>query len=92
MKRVVYQRRIVDDVLDAVFVPGGLSAVALEGAKGVGKTATGTQRASTVLTSLQVLTTRALIATIGAPSCHQPPSRDHALAPHRPIVPTDLPL
>lgn len=45
-----YQRRIVDDLLDAVFVPGGLTAVALEGAKGVGKTATGTQRASTVLT------------------------------------------
>ena len=45
-----YQRRIVDDLLDAVFVRGGLTAVALEGAKGVGKTATGTQRASTVLT------------------------------------------
>lgn len=47
---VAYQRRIVDDLLDSVFVPGGLAAVALEGAKGVGKTATGTQRASTVLT------------------------------------------
>lgn len=45
-----YQRRIVDDLLDSVFIPGGLAAVALEGAKGVGKTATGTQRASTVLT------------------------------------------
>lgn len=38
---VAYQRRIVDDLLDLVFVPGGLAAVALEGAKGVGKTATG---------------------------------------------------
>lgn len=47
---MAYQRRIVDDVLDSVFVPRGLAAVALEGAKGVGKTATGTQRASTVLT------------------------------------------
>ncbi|HRL50729.1 MAG TPA: DUF4143 domain-containing protein [Propioniciclava sp.] len=46
---MVYRRRIVDDLLDSVFVPDGLAAVALEGAKGVGKTATGMQRASTAL-------------------------------------------
>lgn len=43
-----YQRRIIDDVLDELFGP--LAAIALEGAKGVGKTATATQRATTVLT------------------------------------------
>lgn len=47
---MVYRRRIIDDLLDDVFAPQGLTAVALEGAKGVGKTATATQRASTVLT------------------------------------------
>lgn len=44
---VMYRRRIVDDVLDEIF--GDLSAIALEGAKGVGKTATASQRATTVL-------------------------------------------
>lgn len=44
---VPYQRRIVDDLLDEVFPE--LAAVALEGAKGVGKTATGMQRANSVL-------------------------------------------
>ena len=44
---MAYRRRIVDDVLDDVF--GDLAAVALEGAKGVGKTATATQRAASVL-------------------------------------------
>ncbi|WOQ17843.1 ATP-binding protein [Raineyella sp. W15-4] len=42
-----YRRRILDDVLDEVFPH--LAAVALEGAKGVGKTATGSERAATVL-------------------------------------------
>ncbi len=42
-----YRRRIVDDVLDELFPH--LAAIALEGAKGVGKTATATQRVSTVL-------------------------------------------
>ena len=42
-----YQRRIIDDVLDELFPH--LAAVALEGAKGVGKTATATQRAKTIL-------------------------------------------
>jgi len=42
-----YQRRIIDDTLDEMFPH--LAAIALEGAKGVGKTATGTGRAATVL-------------------------------------------
>ncbi len=44
---MTYRRRIVDDLLDEVFPH--LAAVALEGAKGVGKTATATQRAATIL-------------------------------------------
>jgi hypothetical protein len=43
----VYRRRIIDEALDALFPQ--LAAIALEGAKGVGKTATATQRASTIL-------------------------------------------
>lgn len=42
-----YRRRIVDDELDSLMPH--LGAIALEGAKGVGKTATGTQRAATTL-------------------------------------------
>ena len=41
-----YRRRIIDDILDELFPH--LAAVALEGAKGVGKTATASQRAATV--------------------------------------------
>lgn len=44
---VDYRRRIVDDVLDELFPH--LAAIALEGAKGVGKTATADRRAATVL-------------------------------------------
>jgi predicted AAA+ superfamily ATPase len=44
---VVYRRRIIDEALDELFPH--LAAIALEGAKGVGKTATATQRAATVL-------------------------------------------
>jgi predicted AAA+ superfamily ATPase len=44
---MVYQRRIIDEALDTLFPH--LAAIALEGAKGVGKTTTATQRASTVL-------------------------------------------
>jgi uncharacterized protein len=44
---VAYRRRIIDEALDELFPD--LAAIALEGAKGVGKTATATQRASTVL-------------------------------------------
>ena len=42
-----YQRRIVDDELDSLMT--GLPAIALEGPKAVGKTATALQRAATVL-------------------------------------------
>lgn len=42
-----YRRRILDETLDELFPH--LAAIALEGAKGVGKTATATQRAKTVL-------------------------------------------
>ncbi len=42
-----YRRRLIDDELDELFPQ--LSAIAVEGAKGVGKTATATQRAATVL-------------------------------------------
>ena len=42
-----YRRRIVDETLDDFFAH--LAAIALEGAKGVGKTATATQRVTTVL-------------------------------------------
>lgn len=44
---MAYRRRVIDDVLDAALPE--LVAVALEGAKGVGKTATATRRAATVL-------------------------------------------
>ncbi len=44
---MVYRRRIVDELLDEVFPH--LPAIALEGAKGVGKTATGSERVETVL-------------------------------------------
>ncbi len=43
---MVYQRRIVDDELDELF--GDLPAIALEGPKAVGKTATARERARTV--------------------------------------------
>ena len=42
-----YQRRIVDGLLDELFPD--LAAIALEGAKGVGKTATASQRAVTTM-------------------------------------------
>ncbi|MFT4218402.1 MAG: DUF4143 domain-containing protein [Micropruina sp.] len=44
---MTYRRRIVDDLLDELFPH--LAAISLEGAKGVGKTATASQRATTVL-------------------------------------------
>lgn len=42
-----YQRRILDDLLDELFPH--LPAIAVEGAKGVGKTATASQRAATLV-------------------------------------------
>ena len=44
---MAYRRRIIDDELDDLFP--SLAAVALEGPKAVGKTATATQRAKTIL-------------------------------------------
>jgi predicted AAA+ superfamily ATPase len=44
---VEYRRRVVDEVLDELFPD--LAAIALEGAKGVGKTATASERAATIL-------------------------------------------
>lgn len=43
---MAYRRRIIDDELDELL--GGLAAVAVEGPRAVGKTATGMQRAKTV--------------------------------------------
>ncbi len=42
-----YRRRVIDEVLDEAMP--GLAAIAIEGAKGVGKTATATRRAKTLL-------------------------------------------
>ncbi|MDR0593470.1 MAG: DUF4143 domain-containing protein [Bifidobacteriaceae bacterium] len=42
-----YQRRLIDDILDSVLAE--LPAITIEGAKGVGKTATASRRARTVL-------------------------------------------
>lgn len=46
LKPAVYTRRVVDDELDELF--GSLAALAVEGAKAVGKTATAAERARTV--------------------------------------------
>ena len=54
-----YERRIIDDFLDELFPH--LAAVSLEGAKGVGKTATASQRAKTIL-SLNVPEQREVLA------------------------------
>ncbi|WP_402463260.1 ATP-binding protein [Isoptericola aurantiacus] len=56
---MVYRRRLVDDALDELFPH--LAAIALEGAKGVGKTATASQRATTVV-SLNVPRQREILA------------------------------
>ena len=44
---MTYRRRIIDEALDELLPE--LAAIALEGAKAVGKTATGAQRARTVI-------------------------------------------
>ncbi|HEX3932961.1 MAG TPA: DUF4143 domain-containing protein [Nocardioides sp.] len=54
-----YRRRVVDELLDELFPD--LAAIALEGAKGVGKTATALQRAETVI-SLDLPAQREVIA------------------------------
>lgn len=57
---MAYRRRIIDETLDEVFPH--LAAIALEGAKGVGKTATASQRAATVL-SMEYPEERAALAS-----------------------------
>ena len=59
---MTYRRRIIDDLLDEVFPH--LAAVALEGAKGVGKTATATQRAATILSLNEPRQREALAANL----------------------------
>lgn len=54
-----YRYRIIDDVLDELFPH--LAAIAVEGAKGVGKTATASQRAATIL-SLNLPSQREAVA------------------------------
>lgn len=56
---MTYRRRIVDDLLDEVFPH--LAAIALEGGKGVGKTATATERAASVI-SLNLPAQREILA------------------------------
>ena len=49
VRAVTYQRRVVDAELDALTAaPGGSAAVALDGAKAVGKTATASERAAEI--------------------------------------------
>lgn len=59
---MTYRRRIVDDVLDELFPH--LAAIALEGAKGVGKTATASQRAKTILSLSRPEQREALVANL----------------------------
>ncbi|GEP37521.1 ATPase AAA [Nocardioides psychrotolerans] len=54
-----YRRRVIDELLDDLFPH--LAAIALEGAKGVGKTATAKQRARTVV-SLDLRAQREIVA------------------------------
>lgn len=54
-----YRRRVIDELLDELFPH--LAAIALEGAKGVGKTATAMQRAQTLI-SLDLPAQREIIA------------------------------
>jgi len=54
----MYRRRIIDETLDELL--SGLAAISLDGAKGVGKTATGVERARTIV-DLSVTRKRSLI-------------------------------
>lgn len=47
LRAAVYQRRVVDEELDGL-IAGGASAIAIEGAKAVGKTATAAERATSI--------------------------------------------
>lgn len=66
-----YQRRIIDDTLDALMPD--LAAIAVEGAKGVGKTATAGQRASTVLSLDNPAQRQALAANLDLVTQVAPP-------------------
>jgi uncharacterized protein len=68
---MAYQRRIVDDVLDELFPH--LAAIALEGAKGVGKTATASQRARTILSLNEPRQREALAADLDYVTRVSPP-------------------
>lgn len=59
LKTIDYRRRVVDDEIDALVV-GGVAAIAIEGAKAVGKSATAAQRATTTFL-LEQPTTRELV-------------------------------
>lgn len=60
---MAYHRRVIDDTLDELFPH--LAAIALEGAKGVGKTATASQRAKTVFSLNSSGQREALSADLG---------------------------
>ncbi|MDO4717774.1 MAG: DUF4143 domain-containing protein [Propionibacteriaceae bacterium] len=60
---MAYHRRVIDDTLDELFPH--LAAIALEGAKGVGKTATASQRAKTVFSMNNSGQREALSADLG---------------------------
>lgn len=64
-------RRVVDDVIDEVFPE--LAAVALEGAKGVGKTATETGRARSVMSVDDPAQRQVLAADLDLTHALQPP-------------------
>lgn len=68
---MAYRRRIIDDALDELFPH--LAAIALEGAKGVGKTATASQRAATVLDLTDPARRQALAAHVGYVTQVPPP-------------------
>ncbi len=66
-----YQRRVLDDTLDG-FLPH-LAAVAIEGAKGVGKTATARQRCRTEIALDDPLQRESLEANLGLIADVEPP-------------------
>lgn len=68
---MAYMRRIIDDTLDSLLPD--LAAIALEGAKGVGKTATADQRARTVLSLDDPAQRQALAANLDLVTQVPPP-------------------
>jgi len=68
---MAYQRRVLDGVLDEILPH--LAAVALEGAKGVGKTATASERARTVLSLDEPRQREALAANLDLVTQVPPP-------------------